>query len=224
MASYFRSKDEFHPLEPGALIEIDTSQLHMWPILAGMLMYNPHDKVYAHGSFSQRQWHRMRMGHHIDNSAPSLFADVVDSPIAAHLTDEEVSRLSGTPLTKAEEYNEHLLIRIPDEILKDGKIYRTSPSWQLSADGARRLATAMTDEFWESFFTYIRDGKAYRLGMRLVRLTDMELIERFMSRFNIRSSADEREKKTLKRNYYRKTRVYHIPTELEEYAIGVVAE
>lgn len=208
VASYFRNKDQQKPIPVGGVIRIeDTNPL--WPILSVMIHSNDKDTVIPNGCFCERQWRKM------------LHGNVLGSAVGKHipinkslnllesntLSDEEVSILSGIPTRKGEDFGEYLCVKLPNEVYSKNRIVKTTTQWQPSCAGAKRLIAVMTDEYWRVFFNYMDKERDWCISHDLDRSV-MESIERFINRYNIRNSTDNKEKMTLKRNYYRKLKSY----------------
>lgn len=204
VAAYFRNKDQMKPIPVGGVIKIETTN-PLWQILSCMAHSNNSETIVTSGCFCERQWRRMMRGMPI--YTPKCGAEA-PKPIAAKekgetLSDSEVSRLSGIPQRKGEDSGEYLCIRLPEEVFISGRISKTNGQWQLMNAGAFRMIAMMTEEFWRTFFIYIDKEQEWCLANGYDRSV-LDSIERFMTRYDIRNSSDNREKMTMKRNYYRK--------------------
>lgn len=204
VASYFRNKDQQKPIPVGGVIRIDTSS-NLYPCLSAMIFSNNNESVMPHGCFCERQWRRMMRGTRIYTPKP-------DAPPAAGvspkmkgdcLSDAEVSVLSGVASRNDEGVSEYLCIRLPEEVYVNHRIIKTNGQWQPTNAGAKRMAALMTDEFWRIFFIYMDCDRKWCVSHAIDR-SILDVIERFMGKYDIRNSSDNKEKMTLKRNYYRK--------------------
>lgn len=213
VASYFRNKDQQKPISVGGVIRIeDTNPL--WPILSATVHNNDAGIVVAVGCFCERQWRKMLHGNHLEsNSSKGKSANLNHTKTNERtLSDEEVSLLSGIPLRKGDDSGEYLCLKLPNETYRKNKVFQPTTVWQPSCAGAKKLIAQMTDEFWRVFFNYMDKERDWCIAHDLDRSV-MESIERFISRYNIRNSMDNREKMTLKRNYYRKLKSYKFAEE-----------
>lgn len=165
-----------------------------------LMQQNVADKIVP-GCFCERQWQRMLRGEHIDPQADDFMTAVRDPN--DYLTEREVCELAGIEPLRGEEMGEYVAINIPQEARnREGDIMRTNGQWQLMHDAASELAHLLSEEFDEALYDYIcnclRDAKSRKTERAL-----QDALEGFMLHYNIRNCADDREKKTLKRRYYR---------------------
>lgn len=213
VASYFRNRDQQKPIQVGGVIKIDASS-SLFPCLSSMIFSNNNESIMPHGCFCERQWRRMMRGTRIYTTKPG--AELPPSPSSKtkgeYLADTDVSALSGVASRNDEGVNEYLCIRLPEEVYANGRISKTNGQWQLTNAGAKRMAAQMTDEFWRIFFVYMDRDREWCVGHGVER-SILDAIERFMAKYDIRNSSDNKEKMTLKRNYYRKRKTSNFSDE-----------
>lgn len=204
VAAYFRNKNEKNPIPVGGVLQFDKFS-PMWSVLQEMLFNNADGTVVRGGCFCERQWRKMMQGipiyilqngeERIPNLNPAEFGYV--------LTDKEVSYLSRLTLNKSGDYGEYLCIKMSDVVIRNGKTYKVNSQWQPTHFGYKALSGMMNSEFWRAFFYYMGKDQEF-CQEKGIKRSVLESIERFMMRYDIRNSSDDREKMTLKRNYYRK--------------------
>lgn len=213
VASYFRNKDQQKPIPVGGVIRIDCTS-YLFPCLSSMIFSNNNETIMPHGCFCERQWRRMLRGSLIYTPKPGATppANVSAKVKGDYLTDAEVSALSNVSSRNDEGVSEYLCIRLPEEVYVNNRVGKTNGQWQLTNSGAKRMAALMTDEFWRIFFVYMDRDREWCLGHAVER-SILDVIERFMAKYDIRNSLDNREKMTLKRNYYRKRKTSNFSEE-----------
>lgn len=204
VASYFRNKNELAPIQVGGVLCFDGIDAFQH-IIATQLHPNRSNTIVRYGCFCEQQWKMMKKGNAIFIREGELKPQMhVLTPIDSEtLSDREVMLLSGNTYFRGRDFGEYLCIRLPKEVFIKGTLYKVTGLWQLLNSGANQLIKLMNDEFWYAFVSYIRKDNEWCESNKVHRST-LEQIERFMTRYNIRNSPDEVEKKTLKRNYYRK--------------------
>lgn len=213
VASYIRNKDQANPIMVSGTIYISPTD-KLWNVLNSSIHFNRIDNVVRIGCFCERQWKMMMRGFPIQkgiNEKASKRAVITTEDVLT-LNDSEISVLAGISKCKGEDAGEYLCFSLPSEVCVNGVLYKTNTQWQPLKNGAKVMIAELTRDFWRAFFIYMDKDKDWCIANHIERTT-MESIERFMTRYDIRNSSDNREKKTLKRNYYRKRKVYQFSFE-----------
>lgn len=208
VASYFRNKDKQKEIPVNQPVVIDRFD-PLWCLFSAMLRRNSVEEIVRNGCFCQHQWERMMRGEYLyPNAGHYPFSDDSSAPAERiTLKDDEVWHMAGLLPQKNKDACEYLCIAIPEEMELDGALCRTDEYWQLRQVGAYRMAAAMNAEFWRACLLYIDKDYDWCLARNIDRAL-MDALERFMERYNIRNSPENREKSTMKRNLYRKMKNY----------------
>lgn len=208
VASYFRNKDSDKPIPVGGVLLIEQTE-RLWVIITSMIHLNRVSNIVRCGCFCERQWNMMMKGSRLfaSNKQCAIDLTLFSKEERLSLSDFEVSELSGISKCKGDDSGEYVCIKMPKEVYINGKWHKTNDLWQPLKQGAMDMISEMTREFWRAFFVYMDRDRDWCLVNKVERSL-MEGIERFMARYDIRNSPDNREKKTLKRNYYRKRKSY----------------
>ena len=209
VAAYFRNQDSHNPIPMGGVMKFDKIT-PIWKFLSHMLKSNTNEIIVPFGCFCERQWRRMLRGNRIHTS---LNEEMKNNPIKPKekgeiLNDADILKLAGVSSVNGEEHGEYICIQMPSEVYVNNCMCKTNGQWQLMEGGAKKLYEIMSDEFWNAFFTYMNKDQSWCVDNGIDRPV-LESIDRFMTRYDIRGSSDNKERMALKRNYYRKRKKMH---------------
>lgn len=203
VAAYYRNRNERKPVAVGGSVSLENE-----PQLYDMLLYglvrNPREEIVKEGCFCDRMWRKMMRGQSLVSNNKGKRTSIKRNP-KEMLTDAEIRELCQLPAAHNEEADEYLCIELPPYIYRNGMQIAIDGQWQLRSRTLQTFCGAMRKSFWNTCMTYIEEflsaGKkqGYKHSV-------MEGIERFMMRYDIRSNESNKEKMTLKRNYYRQLR------------------
>lgn len=200
VASYYRNRDEFKPIEIGKPVSLENEPL-LWNMLISGLIDNPREKLVKEGCFCERMWRKMMRGQYLPSAHKGNLRLNRDQSL--YLTDAEVRELSGMKSSVRSNSSEYLCVKLPPYIFYKGRQVAVDGQWQLTSFTCQIFITTVRRLFWESCIKYINNfiesGKA--VGMNHSKA---EGLERFLSRYDIRTGEDERDRKTMKRIYFRK--------------------
>jgi len=204
VAAYFRNRDSNNPIPLGGMMKFDKLS-PIWKFLSHMLKSNTTEFIVPFGCFCERQWRRMLRGSTIYTTLDGRRKQIFTGPKATGeiLNDAEIFKLAGVSPVNGEEHGEYICIQMPPEVYVNNRMCKTNGQWQLMEGGAKILYDMMSDEFWSAFFTYIKKDYEWCVENGIDRPV-LETIDRFMTRYDIRNSSDDKERMALKRNYYRK--------------------
>lgn len=204
VAAYFRNRDPKNPIPIGGIIKIEKID-PLWHIIYNTSRSNTQDAIVPYGCFCERQWRRMMRGTPIckQKEREKNLTPIPAKESFETLSDTEISMLTGLPDRKGEDSGEYLCIKLPDIVIIDGYTYKTNGQWQPMEKAARQLAEMMIAEYWRVFDVYLSKDREFCMSNKIERPL-LEVIDRFMSLYDIRNSSDDRERQTMKRNYYRR--------------------
>lgn len=178
---------------------------------------NVADKVVAN-CFCERQWKRMTAGESIERDADNWMVTPRDE--REWLTEAEVCRLSGIEPMRGEEMGEYVCIDAPSVIIRqDGTQMQTNGQWQLMADAASDLISELDEDFDRAMFEFVDNCMALAKAKGQKRYAN-DAMEAFMTSLNIRNCDDDREKRCLKRRYYRYMRDKMLIDEDDDFHTG----
>lgn len=223
IASFLRNLDEAHPIPLGEPIPIERTDPMYAPII---FLLEPNRRNHVNiDCFSDAQWKRMLQGKYLTEAPDGeMRFDVPRNP-AKPLTVHEVYHLAGrddlspqggTPSPNSRPIEEYVTFSIPDAyIIRGGREQRLTPDWYIPRRSRRvsrpididgtSLFTDPCDELRQRFKLaldrYIQRGlqEAFAQG---IAITKMALLDRFMTRYDIRPGDREREqlKKVMQRS------------------------
>lgn len=199
VGSYIRNLDEKKTVQKGCPVTLNVNS-QFFRILKLGLHPNVNGGINPFGCFSEMQWNRMKRGFFIGKKHSFGKCRFVEKE---ELTESDVKERSDIKISSREGKSEFLCIKIPSEIFLDNRLMRVTKQWTLTSGGAIMLLGQFKEEFWTDFFDFISKERSW-CATNGVKRTLLDMIERFMLRYDIDCSADEVEKKTLKRNYHRR--------------------
>lgn len=210
VASYLRNKDREHPLEVGSVVALNPSE-RVWAELAEGLYPNANMAISPAYCFNQRQWKLMMGGFSLlhPGKKQKVLTDRYDQ---LTLTDSEIRKLTGLPVPRGDDSGEYICINIPREAPRFGKLVPTNTFWQLRNSSAKTVRTLLVDEFWRTLYAYV-DKAIDKYEAEGKDFVTINILEAFMERYDIRCSADGREREALKRNYNRRRKLYRFTEE-----------
>lgn len=196
VASYLRNRDRNNPVEPGGVITLNPSE-KLWYEFTEGLYPNVNLTVSRSYCFCQRQWRRMTQKR---------------GSLHAALDDVEISRLTGLPVPRNVDSSEYICIALPREAMRHGALVSTNACWQLRDTAVNSVRAMLVDEFWRTLYSYVDKAidRSKSVGRNFVLI---DVLESFMERYSIKSSADGHERNALKRNYNRRRKSYRFSQE-----------
>ena len=203
VGSYLRNRSESNPIRIGEPIQIHSFS-YVWSVYMAYLVDNSALKVSSSFIFSERQYKAMMDGRSISDgmiSESSLLGRENTS-----LTDDRVYQLAGLKTKNQQVSSEDVAIQLPKEIIKRDRLCKVNEDWMLSDYGASTVRGLLTDEFWATMNFYFDKAKEYSAAQKAC-LTNADIFERFMLRYDIRCGSNRVELDNLKRNFYRKRKI-----------------
>lgn len=213
VASYLRNKDRNDPLEVGSVITLNQSE-RVWVDFCEGLYPNLNLSINRAYCFCQKQWNTMMDGYSLLDKATGKRRVKVLTERFDQLTldDKEVQKLSGLSIPRGDDSGEYICINIPREAPRFGKLVPTNTFWQLRNSSAKTVRTLLVDEFWRTLYAYV-DKAIDKYEAEGKDFVTINILEAFMERYDIRCSADGREREALKRNYNRRRKLYRFTEE-----------
>jgi hypothetical protein len=208
VAAYYRNKDERKPVAIGKPVSLE-GEPSLWNMMLYGLVRNELEEIIKEGCFCDRMWRKMLRGQSLCANNEGKYQRLIPKrDPTTPLTDTEVRLLCNLPNAHNEDSSEYLCITLPPFIYRHGKQVPIDGHWQLKSRTLQAFTSAMRGAFWNACLQYIDNfvAAAEKQGYEPSR---MEGLERFMARYDIRNTASNREKMTLKRNYYRQLDYRH---------------
>lgn len=108
------------------------------------------------------------------------YSELAMNPTAWH---DDISYVCIPKLTYKERL-EYVAVVIPDELIRPGRIIKTSNSWQLSAVGAKMFRKQVKRDFWICLSNF-NDDCRYRSQRMNFSLTFEDVVSDFITLYNI---------------------------------------
>lgn len=201
VAAYYRNRDEFKPVEIGKPVSLENEPI-LWDMLMSCIIPNPRENLVKEGCFCERMWRKMMRGQYLPSAHKGNMR--VSRDQTEHLTDSEVRELSGMKTSIRSDSSEYLCIKLPPYIYRNGRQIAVDGQWQMVGRANQIFVGYLRDVFWDNCLkyvdTFIEVGKSNDIEHR-----QAEGLERFLLRYDVRTGEDGKERRTLKRTYYRKT-------------------
>lgn len=203
VGSYLRNRSESNPLKMGEPIFIHAFS-YVWQVFMAYLIDNSQMKVSSSYVFSDRQYKAMMDGFSISDGL--VGKDRIMCKETDRLDDDRVYRLAGLKTKNQQVSSEYIAIQLPKEVVKRDRLCKVTDQWMLSDYGASTVRGMLTDEFWATMNLYFDKAKEYSAAKKAC-LTNADIFERFMLRYDISCGQNRVELDNLKRNFYRKRKV-----------------
>lgn len=203
VASYFRNKDKYHPVNVGGVVHIESDD-PLWYVIHDSLCCNVNSSIHANYCFTAKQWQRMMSGYSLSEKGGIILKDRFDE---LTISDKEITLLTGLKVPRNDDSGEYLCIAMPKEVWHKGRIMATNTQWYLTPRGAGIVRKKMVDEFWRALFTYM-DTRHDVCANKRQKFVVIECLESFMERYDITNSMSNAERDTLKRNMNRKRKSF----------------
>lgn len=203
VGAYLRNRSERNPIRMGDPIQIH-SYSYVRSVYMAYLIDNSAMKISSSFVFSERQYKAMMDGKKISDGYISGESELERAN--GSLTDERVLQLAGLKTKNQQVSSEYVAIQLPKEIIKRDRLCKVNEDWMLSDYGASTVRGLLTDEFWATMNLYFDKAKEYSAAKKAC-LTNADIFERFMLRYDIRCGSNRVELDNLKRNFYRKRKL-----------------
>lgn len=204
VASFWRNRVERKPIAPGGKVDL-SGEYMPWRILQQGLVRNPSEEVMKGGCFCERMWRKMLRGQSVVINKKGKFPKVFPNrDVSLHLTDAEVRALTGLKEVSDEERNEYLCVELPSRVYMNNTQYAVDGQWQLRGQTVYTFVCELRNLFWEECIDYV--DKFLKASPYGVERSAKEGLDRFLTRYDIRVGQDNKERETMKRNYYRQLR------------------
>lgn len=192
VAAFYRHRDDEHPLGEFDPVEF-AAFTHEAIVIASSLMLIDNPAEQSALCYSQRVWNNI-----LNGKAPTGGKKILQRDPKEWPSLQELCALHGRSFNEREPAFDYLCIKIPREIPFNGAIRKTNASYSLHFEAARKLTTLLRNEFYHVFADWcIQDRRAS--NMRGIKRGRGEMLERFLTQYDIPVSADEREKDSLRR-------------------------
>ena len=203
VASFWRNRDSKKSIPLGGKVDVSGSTV-LWNILRCGIVRNPEEEVVREGFFCERMWRKMLRGQSVVPNEKGRYVKLIPHrDIQLYLNDAEVRLLCGMKAAKYDGYDEFLCVELPQRVYVDDHEHVVDGQWQLKGLRAQKFATELRKEFWDACLDYV--DEFMKAGKNNDEKSKNEGLNRFMTRYDIRIGMDNKEWKTLKRNYYRQT-------------------
>ena len=143
--------------------------------------------------YSERAWNNMLHGKEPGGGKVILKRDPKE-----WLSSREICMLNGHDVTQKQESLDYLCIEMPKEVLINGEIRRSNPSYALDYQPAYRFTGMLRQEFYHVFLDWCEQDQRY-CNRNNIHRTNIEVMERFLTQYNIPVSVDGKERETLRR-------------------------
>jgi len=201
VASFWRNRDERKPIALGGRVDLSGEYL-LWQMMQQGLVRNPDEEVVKEGCFCERMWRKMLRGQSVVANEKGRFVKVYPGRDASQpLCDAEVRSMAGMKEAKSEGQSEYLCVVLPSRVYVNGIQYAVDGQWQLRGKTVQSFVLELRRCFWNECVSYVE--KFMAAAPRGTERSANEGLDRFMTRYDIRVSSDNKERATLKRNYYR---------------------
>lgn len=196
VAAFYRGRDEDHPLqERDPVVFCEFSREHT--VLASGLRIMPVDaQVRAH-CYAQHAWNNMMRGR-----SPAGGMRIFNRDAAVWLDASEICTLEGGVRKDWQETFDYLCIGIPREVCIGNTVHRTNASYSLSLHDASALAYLLCNEFYMAVLDWLIQDRRF-CNQKGIQRSRIESIERFLMRYNIPVSQNNKERETLRRQINR---------------------
>lgn len=218
VASFWRNREERNPIAIGGHIDV-SGEYVLWQLLQQGLVRNPNEDVVKEGCFCERMWRKMLRGQGLVANDKGRYVKVFpgrDTEI--YLTDAEVRKMAGMKSVQNDEQNEYLCVDLPRRVWDNSLQYVVDGQWQLKGKTAQAFIAELKKSFWDECILYIE--QFVKSGGSGFERSTNEGLDRFMLRYDIRVGQDNKERLTLKRNYYRQLqRKNNLHQNFEEFGV-----
>lgn len=162
-------------------------------VLLNGLRIVPEEQQHRAQCYSQSAWQNMLRGRLPQGGKPIIVRNPDD-----YLTYAEVCTLEHLPNTTKTEAYEYLCISVPREAYIGGRVERVGKSHTLDTSAAKQLVKLLRQDFVRAFLEFMRNNEIFALSEGIER-TNVEILERFMMRYDMPVSHDQKERETLRR-------------------------
>ena len=201
VASFWRNREERKPIPMGGRVDL-SGEYELWNMLRQGLCRNPAEEVSREGCYCERMWRKMLRGQSLVPNAKGAYTKVYPGrDTSQYLTDAEVRTMSGLKEARHEDTSEYLCVELPSRVYINGTQYLVDGQWQMKGKTVQMFVAELRREFWHECLAYVE--QFLESGNRKMERSTNEGLDRFMLRYDIRISQDNKERATLKRSYYR---------------------
>lgn len=192
VAAFMRGNGDGQSLLPSQPISFSPYSQEYVILVNGLRMI-PEAQQHWASCYSQAAWQNMCYG-----ILPQGGKAVIKRDPAEYLSYAEVCTLEHLPNKTKKFSYEFLCISIPSEIFKDGRITRTNKRFTLDTRVANHLRKMLRNLFIRTFLDFENRSKEFAKANGFER-SNIEIIERFLMRYDIPVSHDHTERDTLNR-------------------------
>ena len=204
VASFWRNREEKKPIDRGGRVDL-SGEYVLWQMLLQGITRNPDEVVVKEGCFCERMWRKMLRGQSVVANEKGKFVKVFPKRDASiHLSEGEVSAMCGFRQGVNEEQNEYLCVVLPDKVYVNGMMYNVDGQWQMRGKSLQFFVAELRKSFWHECVEYV--DQFIDATPKGVERSTVEGLDRFMLRYDIKVGQGNKERDTLKRNYYRQLR------------------
>lgn len=196
VAAFMRSDGDGNSLAPtDPIILSPYTEEHV--VLVNGLRIIPEAQQHRASCYSQFAWNNMSRGRLPQGGKAIITRDPND-----YLTYAEVCTLERLPnKTKTGAY-EFLCIQVPREIYINGKVERVSSSHAIDTQSANQLRRLFRNRFIRTFLDFETKNNIFAADSKIHR-SNVEVLERFLMKYDIPVSHDQREREGLRRLVHR---------------------
>lgn len=139
--------------------------------------------------FSHQQWANMMNGRPPGGGKP-----VMKRQKGEYLTYAEVTQLCGRTDYNKSANDDYLCIKLPSEVEIVDTVYHVTPSWNLDQHGVFRLSECLRNDFKRSLIEWaLATFDFCTSGGRVVCRSQTAMLERFLMRYDIDPTPEERD-------------------------------
>ncbi len=196
VAAFMRSDGDGNSLSPKTPIVLSPYTVES-VVLANGLRVIPESQQHRASCYSQFAWNNMLRGRLPQGGKPIISRDANEYLTYAEICTLE--RLSNKTKTGAYEF---LCISLPREICIDGRVERVSSSHTLETSAARELRRLLRNRFIRAFLDFETKNSIFAADKKIHR-SNVEVLERFLMKYDIPVSHDKKEREGLRRLIHR---------------------
>lgn len=192
VADFHRARDESHVLlhaEPIVFCEFSRQYV---VLSTSLRILPPQQQVSAH-CYSQRAWRNICNGRPPKGGLQIFKRDPKEWP-----SIQEVCTLEGVRQHAWPESVDYLCIGLPREVMIGSTVHRVTASYTLDASAAAQLVRLLRNEFYMTLLDWLIQDRRY-CNQQGIHRSRIESFERFLARYDISVSADNRERNSLRR-------------------------
>lgn len=204
ICAYYRNRDRKNVLLPHQPVKFSVLGPAMAYIYHGSKLCAARPPQVS--CFTQREWRNICEGRPAAGGKVVIPRNPQEYPTTAEVYQVERDRYSQ----KIEGYD-YLCIALPREVCVDGTIHRTNSDWGLESSAASQLAAWLRTQFKMTLLDFYIHNTDFCNQNNLDR-DRIEIIERFCFIYDIRVTASQKERETIRRQlnrYIDEALLYH---------------